>query len=66
MSLQRERLLVSVLEQSPDLPQVVELALADSGPYHFSGGIVAVVAKMNVKDTPRVEPSVATWERLLA
>jgi hypothetical protein len=35
--LKRERLLVAVLEQRTDLSQIVEFALADSGPYDFSG-----------------------------
>src|ERR1017187_9039825 len=66
VSLERERLLVAVLEQRADLPQVVELTLADRGPFHFTGSVVAVVAKMDVKDTRRVEPAVAAGEWLLA
>src|SRR5450631_4173746 len=65
VSLQREGALEAVLKERSDLPDIVELAVADPGPHHLPI-LMLVVAQVYVEDAREVELAVALGKALLA
>src|SRR5207237_358144 len=64
VSFQRERALVAVLQHGANLAEVIELAVADFGPYYLSV-LMLVVAQVYVEDPCRIELSIAVGKTLL-
>src|SRR5450756_1800003 len=62
---QGEGAVVAILEKRADLAEIVELAVADSGPDHFAV-LVLVVAQVDVEDARGVEFAIAPGKALLA
>src|ERR1035437_7476541 len=62
---QREGAFVAILEERADLAEIVELAVADSGPDHRAV-LVLVVAQRDMEDPGGVKLAVALGEAILA
>src|SRR5260221_10132238 len=66
MSLQREILFVTGLEQRPDLPQVIELSLPHRAPLDLAIRARRVIAQMDMDDPGRIEQPETVGKSLLA